>query len=91
MFQPDQYFSFPVTKNILYFLSFAYSRWQGGTYCFQCVLFSATYPGKNIIISFLNHIKTGDMKHQSRLKVLQKLYIINNVIFRPHWLKPFSN
>ena len=31
------------------------------------------------------------MKHQSRLKVLQKLYIINNVIFRPHWLKPFSN
>ena len=27
------------------------------------------------------------MKHQIRLKVLQKLYIINNVIFRPHWLK----
>ena len=27
------------------------------------------------------------MKHQSRLKVLQKLYIINNVIFRPHWFE----
>ena len=36
-------------------------------------------------------IKLSNMKHQSRLKVLQKLYIINNVIFRPHWLKPFSN
>ena len=33
----------------------------------------------------------SNMKHQSRLKVLQKLYIINNVIFRPHWFKPFSN
>ena len=36
-------------------------------------------------------IKLSNMKHQSRLKVLQKLYIINNVIFRPHWFKPFSN
>ena len=39
----------------------------------------------------LNNRKLSNMKHQNRLKVLQKLYIISNVIFRPHWLKPFSN
>ena len=33
------------------------------------------------------------MKHQSRLKVvlLNTSYIIHNVIFQPHCLKPFSN
>ena len=31
-----------------------------------------------------------NIKHQSRLKVLQS-FIIPNVIFRSHWLKPFSN
>ena len=43
------------------------------------------------IVSSTNQVKLSNVKHQSRLKVLQKLYIINNVIFRPNWLKPFSN
>ena len=42
---------------------------------------------KENIYCFLNII---NIKHQSRLKALQKFYF-SNVIFRPHWLKPFSN
>ena len=55
-----------------------------------------SYSSNKIIFTKLVHpiallVKLSNMKHQSRLKVLQKLYIINNVIFWPHWLKPFSN
>ena len=35
-------------------------------------------------------VLTWNIKHQSRLKVPHKSFI-HNVIFWPHWLKPFSN
>ena len=50
-------------------------------------------PNVNIFLKFLLvgiSSSISNMTHQSRLKVLQKLYIINNVIFRPHWLKPLN-